>query len=310
MAIELKGDFIGFSFNGYRSEDLGIVRVSDGSRYNEDLLPTAQDKTVQVPGGDGFYYFGSDYTQKPLTIPIAFDNLSEEDFSRLSRVFGTKDLGPLIFDERPYKYYMAKANKPQLKYICFEEKGKGRVYKGEGTLTFTCYYPFGKSVYKFLNEYGLGEEVIPDWYAASRIKSSQGNYDKVLTDGSILVYNAGDLEADFILEIGSTTNAANVTIPNFDITLTTSDGIVNSTLGILKFRSFTLQDGENSFQINTKTNLIEGLKDGALTGRLYNKHLIGGDFFKIPADTKDYKIQINSSGNVSLKGISYNYIYY
>ena len=145
MAIELKGDFIGFSFNGYRSEDLGIVRVSDGSRYNEDLLPTAQDKTVQVPGGDGFYYFGSDYTQKPLTIPIAFDNLSEEDFSRLSRVFGTKDLGPLIFDERPYKYYMAKANKPQLKYICFEEKGKGRVYKGEGTLTFTCYYPFARS---------------------------------------------------------------------------------------------------------------------------------------------------------------------
>ena len=112
------------------------------------------------------------------------------------------------------------------------------------------------------------------------------------------------------MEIGSSTNAANVTIPNFDIILTTSDGLVNSTLGILKFRSFTLQDGENSFQINTKTNLIEGLKDSVQTGRLYNKHLIGGDFFKIPADTKDYKIQISSSGDVSLKGISYNYIYY
>ena len=50
MAIALKEDFIGFSFNGHRSESLGIVRVSDGSRYNEDLVPTAQDKTVQVPG--------------------------------------------------------------------------------------------------------------------------------------------------------------------------------------------------------------------------------------------------------------------
>ena len=113
MAIELKGDFIGFSFNGYRSEDLGIVRVSDGSRYTEDLLPTAQDKTVQVPGGDGFYYFGSDYTQKPFTIPIAFDGLTEKQFRELQQVFGTKELGKLVFDERPYKYYMVKSSKPQ-----------------------------------------------------------------------------------------------------------------------------------------------------------------------------------------------------
>ena len=148
MAIALKGDFIGFSFNEHRSESLGIVRVSDGSRYNEDLVPTTQDKTVQVPGGDGFYYFGSDYTLKPFTIPIAFDGLTEKQFRELQQVFGTKELGKLVFDERPYKYYMVKSSKPQLKYICFGKEGD-RIYKGEGTLNFTAYYPYAKSTQTF-----------------------------------------------------------------------------------------------------------------------------------------------------------------
>ena len=55
----LDRDFIGFSFDDVHSSDLGVLRVSDGSRYNEYLLPTSQDVTVQVPGGDGTYYFGS-----------------------------------------------------------------------------------------------------------------------------------------------------------------------------------------------------------------------------------------------------------
>jgi hypothetical protein len=58
------GSFLGFTYNGKHSSELGIVRVSDGSRFNENLLPTIQDKTVPVPGGDGTYYFGSYYTQR------------------------------------------------------------------------------------------------------------------------------------------------------------------------------------------------------------------------------------------------------
>ncbi|MCI6366906.1 MAG: hypothetical protein MR911_10500 [Spirochaetia bacterium] len=33
-------DFVGFRFGGIHSSDLGIKHVSDGSRYNEDLLPS------------------------------------------------------------------------------------------------------------------------------------------------------------------------------------------------------------------------------------------------------------------------------
>jgi hypothetical protein len=47
-------DFIGFTYNNLHSyEEFKIYRTSDGDRYNDNLLPTFTDKTVDVPGGDG-----------------------------------------------------------------------------------------------------------------------------------------------------------------------------------------------------------------------------------------------------------------
>lgn len=313
MAIALKGDFIGFSFNGYRSEELGIVRVSDGSRYNEDLLPTSQDKTVQVPGGDGFYYFGSDYTQRQFSINIAFDELTEAQFRKLQQVFGTKELGKLIFNERPYKYYMVKSGNPQLKYICFGKEGEPRIYKGEGTLTFTAYYPFAKSVFKFLEKTQKeGKEVyvlqstysnIEEWAEPSGMKA-QGTLDKVPknpTGGvySISVYNAGDLEADFILKFNG--------VPSNAINIELSQQNVAGKKGFLNLKNFGLKGTDTGFQINTKTNLIEGFNTKGLTGVLYNENIIQGDFFKIPPQEEGLKISITGATPIE---IVYDYIYY
>ena len=302
MAIALKGDFIGFSFNEHRSESLGIVRVSDGSRYNEDLVPTTQDKTVQVPGGDGFYYFGSDYTQRQFSINIAFDELTEKQFRELQQVFGTKELGKLVFDERPYKYYMVKSSKPQLKYICFGKDGE-RIYKGEGTLSFTAYYPFAKSIFKFLEkeiEKETGKEVyvlrktypnIEEWAEASGMKS-QGTLDKVPespTEGvySISVYNAGDLETDFILKFnGAPGDAVNIELSQQD---------VGDKKAFLNLKKFDLKNTDTGFQINTKTNLIEGFNSEGLTGTLYNENITQGDFFKIPPQKEGLKISVTSA---------------
>lgn len=314
MAIALKGDFIGFSFNEHRSESLGIVRVSDGSRYNEDLIPTTQDKTVQVPGGDGFYYFGSDYTQRQFSINIAFDELTEKQFRELQQVFGTKELGKLVFDERPYKYYMVKSSKPQLKYICFGKDGE-RIYKGEGTLTFTAYYPFAKSVFKFLEkeiEKETGKEVyvlrktysnIEEWAEASGMKS-QGTLDKVPespTEGvySISVYSAGDLETDFILKFnGAPDDAVNIEL---------SQQNVGNKKAFLNLKKFDLKNTDTGFQINTKTNLIEGFNAEGLTGTLYNENITQGDFFKIPPRKEGYQISVTGATPIE---IVYDYIYY
>ena len=300
MAIALKGDFIGFSFNEHRSESLGIVRVSDGSRYNEDLVPTTQDKTVQVPGGDGFYYFGSDYTQRQFSINIAFDELTEKQFRELQQVFGTKELGKLVFDERPYKYYMVKSGKPQLKYICFGKEGE-RIYKGEGTLTFTAYYPFAKSVFKFLNEYN--DKNKDEWKEASGMKAEKGTYDTVSDNGSISVYNAGDLETDFILKFSLPVDNT----PIGDIKITLSKENVGKVEAFLDLNGFSKKGADTGFQINTKTNLIEGFNAEGLTGTLYNENITQGDFFKIPPREEGYQISVTGATPIE---IVYDYIYY
>ena len=300
MAIALKGDFIGFSCNEHRSESLGIVRVSDGSRYNEDLVPTTQDKTVQVPGGDGFYYFGSDYTQRQFSINIAFDELTEKQFRELQQVFGTKELGKLVFDERPYKYYMVKSGKPQLKYICFGKDGE-RIYKGEGTLTFTAYYPFAKSIFKFLNEYGNKNK--DEWKEASGMKAEKGTYDIVSNNGSISVYNAGDLETDFILKFSLPVDNT----PIGDIKITLSKENVGKVEAFLDLNGFSKKGADTGFQINTKTNLIEGFNAKGLTGTLYNENITQGDFFKIPLREEGLKISVTGATPTE---IVYDYIYY
>lgn len=145
----IKGDYIGFTFNGVHSSELGLVRVSNGSRYEVDLLPPLQDKTVQVAGRDGAVYFNSQYNAKPIKVPVAFDNLTEEGFEKLKRLLANKKPAYLWFDETPYKQWLVKsATAQKFKWICFDESRNGkeyRIYKGEGTLEFTCFSPYAES---------------------------------------------------------------------------------------------------------------------------------------------------------------------
>ena len=204
------GDFTGFTFGDWHSSDPQtgdiVVRVSGGDRYEEQLHPEIKDITAEVPGRDGEYYFGSNYGPKTIDIEIAFDSLTEKQFRELRRAFGTRKIKELIFDERPYKKYMAKIESPiELSYVCFDEPKKvigaerdgvrvvsrttnsasvneavvgysevgnttsesiivrekvtpyvmvegqrERIYKGEGKISFKCYFPFAKSVFKQL----------------------------------------------------------------------------------------------------------------------------------------------------------------
>lgn len=198
----IKGDFMGFTFNGVHSSELGLIRVSDNSRYAENLFPTIQDKTVQVPGADGTYYFGSFYTQRPINISVAFDDLSEDQFQRIKRIYGDKKVHDLIFDEAPYKVYKVKTTgTPNLKYVCFSKnmdefdrdyqsnkqiKTKedlygvgarspfGRIYKGEGQLNFICYTPFARSRYKYINQYTI--QNVPEWGSMDSASANHVHY--------------------------------------------------------------------------------------------------------------------------------------
>ena len=58
-------DFIGFTYDGKHSfRDWGIYRTSDGSRYNDNIVPQMTEKVAEVPGGDGQYYFNTLHKSK------------------------------------------------------------------------------------------------------------------------------------------------------------------------------------------------------------------------------------------------------
>ena len=341
---DFKGDYLGFTYGEksdgtpMHSSDLGIVRTSDGSRFNENLLPTIQDKTVQVPGGDGTYYFGSYYTQRQFSVSFAFDELTEFQLRQLRAHFGDKKLHKLTFDEAPYKSYTAKVTgTAQIKHLVFNEgTGRERVYKGEGSIQFTCYQPYAVCEKKKLTDYvvpiTLNENnyvknkyytysssenkfklssasfssnktyyenigSINEWIEASGLKHALTGYD-VLSSNQIKLYNPGDLDAHFKLRFKFSDYGTY--IPAGKIYLSSSK--------FLQWEKMTKQAGDDYVVIDTRLNLIEGYKDATnKSGNLYNQHITEGEFFKIP--TGDPVLTFDM-GNLSGKDVQLEYCYY
>lgn len=315
--MEFYGDYCGFTFNGVHTTALGIVRVSDGSRYDETMIPSFQDRTIAIPGADGSYYFDSTYNQRVFNLNLAFDNMSETQMRRFRQVFNGKSVGELIFDEAPYKAYTAKVQAaPQMKYVCFSRTElhqstdlyapdtvytDGVVYKGEASISFVCYYPYARSVYKWLSFYT--NENIAEWSKASgmlgspRALSEDEPFDKAGESKPIKLYNPGDLDTDWVA-FYKFENGAN---PLQKISLFTYEDpfdtngtatIIEDTHSCLIFKSGGIQRPQDSadtyFAINSKTQLIEGYTgqifvDGfQRSGTIYNGFIQEGDFFKIP----------------------------
>ena len=308
----LKSDYIGFSYNGVHSSELGIMRVSDGSRYNEGLLPTSKDITVQVPGGDGTYYFGSYYTQKNIIVSYAFDELTENQLQYLKELFGDRQIHPLIFDELPYKIYYAKVTgTTQIKYIPFDQNSQ-RIYKGEGTIQFVCHQPYAVCKKKFLNEYSDSNK--EEWKMASNLLENNNGID-TLYDETVKVYNPGVKPADWRMTFGL----------NGEVFSPLEFSIGN--IGALKFEGCSPKNKNGNIDsrlvFDSKTKMVEGFyeKDGQYykSGNLYNEYISAGEFFDIPITilksinevqkrTLDFKIIGAQQSN--FKSIEYNYYYY
>ena len=295
-------DFCGFTWRGDHSSKYGIVRVSDGSRYNDTILPAFQDTTQKMPGSDGTLYWESFYTNKTFSVNIAFDHLTEDNYRKLRQWLNGKDRGELIFDEAPYKAYTVKIqNAPQLKTICFNEDNQ-RIYKGEGTISFVAYYPFARGVYKFETD---AKDIInvEEWIDASGLKgATKDNYNSFSEEGSCNLYNAGDLPTDFKLIVNIKNNPTSITLKRSE----------TETIGSLNFL-LVAQGGDTYVRFNSATQLIEGLaqsQDGKfeLTGNLYNKYITEGDWFKIPVG--ESVINIVETSHSDKPTIDYDYLYY
>ena len=267
-----QGDFLGFTLGDIHSSLLNITRVSSSDRYENNLLPTFKDSTVEIPGGDGTYYFDTNYSSRTFNIDFAYDNLHDEDMRALSQTLGFKGIQPLIFDETPYKKYMVKcAAQPSLKYICFDQYGT-RIYKGEGTVSLIAYYP----------------------YAISTVPTIANN------TSSNFLSNEGDIETNLQVtyNINQVTPLNNLVLKLQDITQ-----LDLYTLTLNKISKQSTNDGY--ILVDFDTHLIEGLDSNfKKTGNLYNKFIKSGDFFKLPVG------QFYFQSNAIATEIKYNMLYY
>lgn len=145
-------DFLGFRFGVHHTSDLNLKVVSSSNRYNNRMLPSPQDSSEDIVGSDGMYYFGSTFKNREISCNLAFDNVSEEQLRKIRQVFATDKLQDLVFDEEPYKTWKAKlSQKPDFKTVCFMDKDTNqRVYKGEATLNFICYFPYAFGFDKYV----------------------------------------------------------------------------------------------------------------------------------------------------------------
>ncbi len=344
----MTGDFIGFSFAGIHCNELGITRVSEGDRYSEMLHPEINDIVADVPGMDGEYYFGSTYGKRNITVPIAFDSITEEQFRKIRQLFGRRQIGELIFDERPYKKYLAKIESPiELSYVCFDEyirtpstegvegiqwetvddtrrrktiypytrsETQQRVYKGDGQIEFICYFPFAKSVYKVLpadNE---------SWAVSSGILSADeratNNID-LYDNGTINVYNAGDIPTGFRLYIPAVQDTNNSVVGA--ITLSYMSNFF-ATPEVLSLKTMTMKGNDVGVIIDTNNNLVIGVSEFSYdqdmnasyttSGNLYNEYIDSGYFFKLQPNDRTDNASIQIAGGIAGIEIFYDYLYF
>lgn len=277
----IKGDFIGFTIDGIHSVDLGIDRISNGSRYTQALLSDFSNSTKNVVGANRTDYFGVEYKSKEFSLEIAFDTVTEKQLRQMQKLFGTTKPVSLVFEETPYKTYYVKANNaPSLTWLCFDIDGE-RVYKGEGVISFISFFPYGFCDPNYAAN--NNPENKNEWLAASGLKEQPLAANEV--------YNCGDFDTPFMVT-----------------GLTTSGSIV---LGDskLEWSGITLENSDTKVRFNGHNQLIEGIdSNGKPTSNVYNKYITGGNWFSIPKDLDITTIEITGfSGTPELK---YDILYY
>ena len=277
-------DFLAFSFNGKHGwDDFHIYRTSDGDRYNENLTPTLADKTAEVPGGDGMYYFGTTHKQRDFNISFAFDSLTEVQLRELKKWLNGKEMGDLWFQEAPYKVWTAKpAGNSSIKYIPFDDENGQRVYKGEGTVQFVAYWPYAHT---------------PDWVAYTNSKGTTKKDGRLISsyegfnniegwkDASALNNSTtvvkGDLPATFVLNLpGEHESEEEIKVGNHKIILKEdcTDLSWNSKNGIVSGKVSNGKGGTFERAVRVDGNSLVSIETGrtvsSKTVPVYNKNII------------------------------------
>lgn len=335
-------DFTGFYLGNIHSSTYGILRTSDGDRYNEGLIPEFENLEVELVGGNGSAYGGRHFKKTKFEIKIAFDHLTEKQFKDMRAWLGKEELQPLRFDERPYKTYWVKLERrPELEYVCFMEDKDGgvmgekeRIYKGEGELEFIAFDPFGyctderitvskgefiiddsKTNWQDLSSYSpfaVQETNTVEWAESSGLKRIAREPSYSIPEGNktyyLDLYNPGDFEADFQISFSGKSSSA-INGKNIQIYIYSPDKAEPETGDItLSFKMENLTK-DTTILLDTKRRSLS-LKDEDGLSMRYDL-IETFSWPRIPIG--EWKMKISTSiDNTILKPdkIKYNYKYY
>jgi hypothetical protein len=203
-----------------------------------------------------------------------------------------------------------------------DDSKKMRVYKGDGTIEFICYFPFAKQVFKYLPS-SEDYENLEEWRLSSGILSYEdySGLDTYLTStNKIHVYNPGDFPTGFRLYLP----ASVVTSNDINIIYKKTDASGATPVANLNLKQMTLKQNDYGVLVDTNNGLITGvlseeiITDGTgsysylTSGNLYNQYVKSGYFFKL--ETNEYgdfqnNLTIENGGNGDIK-IFYDYLYF
>lgn len=128
----------GFKYNGIASQSFKCV----GRSVSRPLLPTKKQKRTELVGASGVFDFaGSEYELRPIKMRIIYVGTNYFELRSRARSIAAwlsyEDYAPLIMDDEPDKYYLAKVTS-ELNLDHFWESGTVEV-------EFDC-QPFAYSV--------------------------------------------------------------------------------------------------------------------------------------------------------------------
>ena len=259
-----KDGYLGFTFAGHHSSEFGLLVVSDGSRYHQNLFSNFSDTVTQVPGKSGGYYFGTQIGMRDFDVQCVFDNMNSHMKQKIEQWLYPNKTGWIIFDEAPYKKYYVKISQvPQFNFIPFDEfKNKKTlrfqrdIFKGELNISFFSFYEYGIENEDYdlpsfnsndiIKQHMVDSGLLPnsyqinnDWLITTNNNTSStvniSSINEVSITSGLAIYNAGNgiANADFYFTINSSDISENnpLIIYNYD---DGNDYILNDPTNIIK----------------------------------------------------------------------------
>ena len=207
----------GFSFCGYHSDRDMNVSIGNFSEAMNAIAPDFTATSETVDGYDGGYFTGT--KEGPLTIPlqIIVEDASRSHLNKIGWWMRRGAVGQLIFDNMPYKYYMARVTSqatPPM-YMHFSPTLNAFVYSGTISVMLTAYTPRAYMLDEVLEDYPNIGDAYNGVNDATGIVAASARPSKTITSPSgtvnAVLLNQGDAPAKVAVTVtGTMSNGVSV----------------------------------------------------------------------------------------------------